>query len=297
KDLDIGGVSVESLANAGGTISKLSGAERSNRALEAHACYFPLCPFIMEMDVGNIPIDLDPIKNGHDVCGSGGSPMDWEFVDPNYTTYEDRLASFNSNEELFRVNIRQLAEAGFHYIGPGDRVKCFYCFGGVNSFNDGDDPWVQHAGVFPHCQFVRQEKGQTFINDSVNFVRESNIKLITISNWMRAPFVRHMLDSKIHSKTKILEVMNEKWSRDRKPFTSFAQLYDACFDKYGKLEPIKEYSDETNNLMLCKICFENNLNTVLFPCCHQISCQYCAKELKTCPICRYPVQTFLKTFF
>ncbi|CAG2104519.1 unnamed protein product [Medioppia subpectinata] len=260
-----------------GTISKLSGAERGDRALEAHACYFPLCPFIMEMDVGNIPIDLDPIKNGRDVCGSGGSPMDWEFVDPNYTTYEDRLASFNSHEELFRVNIRQLAEAGFHYLGPGDRVKCFTAME----------------------ESTRLMMVTTRGSNMLVFSHIVNNSLLSFPNWMRAPFVRHMLDSKIHSKTKILDVMNNKWSQDRKPFTSFAQLYDACFAKYGssKLEPIKECSDETNNLMLCKICFENNLNTVLFPCCHQISCQYCAKELKTCPMCRYPVQTFLKTFF
>ena len=35
---------------------------------EEHGKHFPLCPFLFGEDVGNIPIDVDPLTLGRDVC-------------------------------------------------------------------------------------------------------------------------------------------------------------------------------------------------------------------------------------
>lgn len=40
----------------------ISNWERGNRALTEHARHFPRCPFIFEEDVGNLPINDDPIR-------------------------------------------------------------------------------------------------------------------------------------------------------------------------------------------------------------------------------------------
>ncbi|XP_013393767.1 baculoviral IAP repeat-containing protein 3-like [Lingula anatina] len=56
-----------------------------------------------------------------------------------------------------------LARAGFFYAGFGDNVKCFFCDGGLRNWESQDDPWVEHARWFPRCDFVRQCKGDAFI--------------------------------------------------------------------------------------------------------------------------------------
>ena len=47
-----------------------------------------------------------------------------------------------------------LVTAGFHFVGPPDKVKCFKCNGIVMSWEYGDDPFIEHRRHFPHCPYV-----------------------------------------------------------------------------------------------------------------------------------------------
>ncbi|CAG2104517.1 unnamed protein product [Medioppia subpectinata] len=146
-------VSAQSLANADDKVQCafcrgiISDWKQGDRPLEKHSLEFPLCPFLMEMDVGNVPIGLDPIKNPNNIVCGNELPIDMIVDRQNYHTYEARVASFNSHEHLFPINIKLIAEAGLFYSGPGDRVNCFRCFGGLVSFEADDDPWVEHAPI------------------------------------------------------------------------------------------------------------------------------------------------------
>jgi hypothetical protein len=40
---------------------------------------------------------------------------------------------------------QELSDAGFYYSGKGDRVCCFSCGGGLKDWEEGDNPWEQHA--------------------------------------------------------------------------------------------------------------------------------------------------------
>lgn len=33
--------------------------------------------------------------------------------------------------------------------GRQDKVRCFFCYGGLQSWEQGDDPWTEHAKWFP----------------------------------------------------------------------------------------------------------------------------------------------------
>lgn len=35
------------------------------------------------------------------------------------------------------------------YLGQQDKVRCFFCYGGLQSWEHGDDPWTEHARWFP----------------------------------------------------------------------------------------------------------------------------------------------------
>jgi len=62
-------------------------------------------------------------------------------------------------------------------------------------------------------------------------------------------------------------------------------------------------AQQENVLLECKICFQEQINTVLLPCGHACSCWKCSVRLKfaswnpTCPLCRANVESFSKIYF
>ena len=80
-----------------------------------------------------------------------------------YSTLESRLKSFKDWPPALRQKPKQLAEAGFYYIGLGDQTECFYCDGGLEAWLPEEDPWTEHAQRFPKCGFVRLIKGKSFL--------------------------------------------------------------------------------------------------------------------------------------
>lgn len=49
-------------------------------------------------------------------------------------------------------------------VGFNDLCRCYYCDGGLQRWEADDVPWVEHARWFPNCNYVKQVKGQAFIN-------------------------------------------------------------------------------------------------------------------------------------
>lgn len=50
-------------------------------------------------------------------------------------------------------------------LGFNDSVKCFFCDGGLRNWEREDDPWHEHARWFPRCKYVRQVKGDRFVEE------------------------------------------------------------------------------------------------------------------------------------
>ena len=48
--------------------------------------------------------------------------------------------------------------------GYGDCSRCFYCGGGLRNWELTDNVWVEHARWFPKCAYLKQTKGQPFID-------------------------------------------------------------------------------------------------------------------------------------
>nr|KAF6324112.1 baculoviral IAP repeat containing 3 [Myotis myotis] len=79
-------------------------------------------------------------------------------------TQAARFRTFCNWPSSVGVHPKQLASAGFYYMGHNDDVKCFCCDGGLRCWESGDDPWVQHAKWFPRCEYLIRVKGQEFIS-------------------------------------------------------------------------------------------------------------------------------------
>lgn len=52
----------------------------------------------------------------------------------------------------------------------------------------------------------------------------------------------------------------------------------------------EEYEKLQNEKILCQVCFEEQINTVLLPCRHYILCRSCCRRCKRCPICRVYIE-------
>ncbi|XP_060552836.1 baculoviral IAP repeat-containing protein 3-like [Ruditapes philippinarum] len=62
-----------------------------------------------------------------------------------------------------------------------DPVRCFFCGGGMKNWAYGDSPWIEHARWFPACAYLKQCKGEDFVNlcqmSSMTFPTLNNFQL------------------------------------------------------------------------------------------------------------------------
>ncbi|XP_063406295.1 baculoviral IAP repeat-containing protein 3-like [Mytilus trossulus] len=81
----------------------------------------------------------------------------------NYAPLQVRISSFEGWPGYLNQTPREMALAGFLFAGYHDYTRCFHCGGGLRNWEAGDDPWVEHARWFPQCGFLKQNKGEHFI--------------------------------------------------------------------------------------------------------------------------------------
>ncbi|KAK7107651.1 uncharacterized protein [Littorina saxatilis] len=89
-------------------------------------------------------------------------------VYPQFSTAQSRLATFQ-NWPLLNVFLPQtLVSLGFYYAGYADCVRCFYCGVGLKSWDENDDPLVEHVRWRPQCVYLLATKGRQHIHSVIN---------------------------------------------------------------------------------------------------------------------------------
>ncbi|XP_078492411.1 zinc finger protein [Ciona intestinalis] len=83
---------------------------------------------------------------------------------------DSRVVTFDSRwpKNKTQATVQQIAKAGFFYLGDRDRVKCWYCNGGLQNWDPDDEPWTEHAKWFPTCEFLIRSKGPDFVHHMVS---------------------------------------------------------------------------------------------------------------------------------
>jgi len=78
------------------------------------------------------------------------------------------------------------------------------------------------------------------------------------------------------------------------------QVKQNNFEKFIIDKLLFQLSNITNNSKYiekcCCICFDNQVNILLFPCRHAIICDICINSLNECPLCRKIIRSYFKIF-
>uniref|UniRef100_G1QWQ7 NLR family apoptosis inhibitory protein n=1 Tax=Nomascus leucogenys TaxID=61853 RepID=G1QWQ7_NOMLE len=137
----------------------LFGASLSRLPIEDHKRFHPDCGFLLNKDVGNIAKYDIRVKNLKSRLRGGKM---------RYQEEEARLASFR-NWPFYVQGISPcvLSEAGFVFTGKQDTVQCFSCGGCLGNWEEGDDPWKEHAKWFPKCEFLQSKKSSEEITQYI----------------------------------------------------------------------------------------------------------------------------------
>ena len=220
-----------------------------------------------------------------------------------FKNIEKRLETFCEWPHLFPTP-HALATAGMYYVKKRDKVRCYYCGGGLHNWKPEDDPWEEHAKYFPHCENLLRQKGFSYvhtINQRNKLVRLSDRKLgrnipagIIIRDFdvaeidPRMPFPPSSSCTSLpHNDQSIIEfpltrrkVSNSSTSR---PIGDKSQSFE---------NPISNSSSKNQ----CRICCAAEMNALLLPCTHILSCLNCACRFKNdgCPICCTAILTVEK---
>ncbi|PNJ60875.1 NAIP isoform 6 [Pongo abelii] len=137
----------------------LFGAGLTRLPIEDHKRFHPDCGFLLNKDVGNIAKYDIRVKNLKSRLRGGKM---------RYQEEEARLASFK-NWPFYVQGIPPcvLSEAGFVFTGKQDTVQCFSCGGCLGNWEEGDDPWKEHAKWFPKCEFLQSKKSSEEITQYI----------------------------------------------------------------------------------------------------------------------------------
>ncbi|XP_076255378.1 baculoviral IAP repeat-containing protein 7-B-like isoform X1 [Rhynchophorus ferrugineus] len=242
--------------------------------MKDHRTWNPNCPFVMNS------IEHDNQIPTNDTCGLYGiqilpnsEPEDLTQlgikrtngpVQPSKHSIESRLETFKEWPKSMRQTPQQLAEAGFYYLGVGDQTICFYCGGGLKNWEETDDPWEEHAKWFPRCSYVFMKKGGEYID----LIKKQMQASVAVTETKEAP-PAVVASSSIAAESQ-------------------------CYAKDSQECPSPTPPSDSKSL--CKICYKNEVGIIFLPCGHVVACVDCATALRSCPICRKPLEATVRAF-
>jgi hypothetical protein len=213
-----------------------------------------------------------------------------------------------------------LALAGFFYSGTGNSVTCFNCNGSLYQWSEGDSPKVEHARWFPNCQYakhlcgdrlhadIQTTKKQLAIEKS-GFDKETLIRLVNAR--LDLPVVQRLREK--YSLAIIKRCIEDQLKAHQDDFKSDNDLAMACLILQKQIDVIQgkpekvitPSQDQTlidskevpiKKLDDCLICLTEERQLACMPCGHLCACVSCGYALRTCPICRQKIESFVRIY-
>ncbi|XP_068118512.1 baculoviral IAP repeat-containing protein 7 isoform X2 [Hyperolius riggenbachi] len=262
--------------------------EPGDKPVAEHQKFFPSCPFVMGIEVGNIPLEEGSDSVDGQILGqlhrfpAGEEEEDdsWQAVYPELVEERQRLSTFHNWPQHTGVTPAQLARAGFFYTGHRDNVKCFHCDGELRNWESGDDPWREHAKWFPRCEFLVQSMGPAYIRA----VQDQLISSPESTEESRSASDRSSLSP--NEPARIPEAPSAPRSSNQPQPPKEPELLLSTEEQLRRLKEER----------LCKVCMDKDVSMVFVPCGHLVVCTDCAPNLRHCPICRATIRGCVRAF-
>ncbi|XP_052233287.1 baculoviral IAP repeat-containing protein 7-like [Dreissena polymorpha] len=309
-----------------------------------HVRHSPNCPFLQQLLgdelLGTYRDNLAEAQQRNETATSHGlniqAPQTRARMmrHPDRATMRQRLDTFTGWPHTNGQPPQRLAEAGLFYTGTNDLCRCFTCDGGLQRWDKDDDPWLEHARWFPHCSYVREVKGQDYINlvlaaaeqamreDEESVViqglQSTDLQTTDPMSTAEARSVIEMGYSKTAVQLAIHEYNGKNPTKGALSFSA-ADLVQILVGRQERGEEIPQDlpSEELGasgssqqaatadpmvenrrlkHILKCLTCKENDCNMLLLPCTHHRLCEECAQNVTHCPVCGRKVEDKVRTF-
>ncbi|KAH3729135.1 hypothetical protein DPMN_055098 [Dreissena polymorpha] len=238
---------------------------------------------------------------------------------PQYSTFESRLLSYESDNFRSIKSPEELAAAGLFYTGVGDEVRCFSCNGGLRNWEGHDDPWIEHCKWFPACTFARETKGDAFI-EQIQHSANAPTTMLNNASYPPAEVHHHIdLDLDMDLVTMKSICMNEmgftteifdeavyhlKLDGNHHPniediINRIDHIQKETAVQYTSAKISESFYEENQRLksiVKCSRCKINDSNVLFLPCAHHVMCITCAYDTKRCSVCNRGVSDVVRTF-
>ncbi|CAF3814968.1 unnamed protein product [Rotaria sp. Silwood1] len=283
---------------------------------EVHARLAPKCPFVLS--ILSTSTEPPPLVT-HNLHG------EFQPRHPTMCEIRRRQETFNNNNNNNRwtqtsPSVNDLVQAGFFYSGIGNTVSCFYCGGSLHHWGVNDNPKIEHARWFPNCLYAKHLCGD-HLHSKIQMrkkrlaIEKDNIDKDTIMRLVNArldlPIVQCL--RKQYRFSIIRKCFEEQWKNNHDDFSSNDDLimacfilqkqYDICQEKSTKLiipsqnqMSINQFKKSQIKFDECIICFTEEKQLACMPCGHLCACVLCGYALRTCPICRQQIRSFVRIY-
>ncbi|WAR08103.1 BIR7B-like protein [Mya arenaria] len=229
-----------------------------------------------------------------------------QVLHPGMTTLAQRLGTFNEWPQSTGQQPEALAEAGLFFTGINDLCRCFTCDGGLQRWDREDDPGVEHARSSPDCRYVREMKGQRYINMVHPAAQREQLEdCIDIQG-------QHSSGGITKYKSAIINVHRRgyAWDRAHKAAMEYMRrgrsLNNLVADDLQAIleerdtplsqEVLLEENERLKRRLKCSICHRNQVKVLFLPCGHLVACENCAPICTHCPRCQTRITHTFRVF-
>lgn len=261
---------------------------------DEHVKFNANCPFLLQKQVGNVPIPVLPEGVS---CGvwSEGAPKFPEFSKP-----AAREATFDKMTISLTQTPQELAEAGFFYQGHSDNMQCYYCGVLLKNWEPADDPWGEHQHWSSKCEHLKQRpvSHEKFpLTPIMKRAKEMGYEETLIKHAVvrkrRSGGVEFSDLNELVEELEHLRIQQEMISNSPTKINEMGPPTGSHTTAAGGSVEHMNFED----LKMCKICAERELEVTFIPCGHFMACEPCGQKLRTCPICRKHIKGTVRTFW
>ncbi|XP_064478352.1 E3 ubiquitin-protein ligase XIAP-like [Ornithodoros turicata] len=233
-------------------------------------------------------------------------------VHPHYATLASRESSFESYPRNAKGNKEKMAKAGFFFTGTDDRTTCFQCGNSLCSWDEDDDPLLEHARWYPDCPYVVLILGDETIKDvrqahrntlaqrqTAEICRSDDLSNVLLRHLMSSPLVHRLTAQGIDHLIVELAIRKRLNGEGLIDVLDEQDLRRALTDVVSLPENVRTKEvpkADTGDLSKCVICNTEDRRIIFLPCNHLIACIGCAASCSVCPSCKRPIATRRQAF-